>query len=316
MNMALSDPARKPIVVLGIFAADLSFLAPRLPAVGETLIGRGFQLGAGGKGSNQAVAAARAGAEVRLISRIGQDAFGDVALGTWRDAGVDIRHVARVADMPTGTAFIYVSSLTGDNAVIVVPGAAGALSGGDVAAAEDSLRDAALFMTQLEQPLEAVVAGLRAARRHGVTTVLNPAPAPAGGLPDDVLALCDHVTPNETEAQALTGIEIRHVGDAARAAVVLRDRGAGSVVITLGAQGAYLLEGERAVHVPAQAAGAVIDTTGAGDAFNGAYAVALTEGSSSLEAVRFAVAAAGIAVTRAGTAAAMATRAEIDEARR
>ena len=312
MNMTLPDPARKPIVILGIFAADLSFLAPRLPAVGETLIGSGFQLGAGGKGSNQAVAAARAGAEVRLISRIGRDAFGEVALATWRDAGVDIRHVAQVDDQPTGTAFIYVSSLTGDNAVIVVPGAAGGLSAADVAAADPSLREAGLFMTQLEQPLQAVEAGLRAARRHGVTTVLNPAPAPAGGLSDGLLTLCDHLTPNETEAQALTGIEIQEVADAARAAAVLRQRGAGSVVITLGARGAFVLDGEQAVHVPAQAAGTVVDTTGAGDAFNGAYAVALTEGATPVQAVRFAVAASGIAVTRPGTAAAMASRFEID----
>lgn len=303
-----------PVVVLGIFAADLSFLAPRLPEVGETLIGDGFQLGAGGKGSNQAVAAARAGAQVRLISRIGADAFGDLALRAWGEAGVDTRHVAQVSDMPTGTAFIYVNSHTGDNAVIVVPGAAGALSADDVASADSSLREAALFMTQLEQPLQAVEAGLRAARRHGVPTLLNPAPAPAGGLSDGLLALCDHLTPNETEAQALTGIEIRDVADAARAAEVLRQRGARCVVITLGARGAWLSDERHAVHVPARALGAVVDTTGAGDAFNGAYAVALTEGADTFEAVRFAVTAAGIAVTRAGTAAAMATRKEIDEA--
>ena len=312
--MQATHRASAPIVILGIFAADLSFLAPRLPAVGETLIGDGFQLGAGGKGSNQAVAAARAGAQVRLISRIGADAFGAVALKTWAQAGVDTRHVAQVTDMPTGTAFIYVNSLTGDNAVLVVPGAAGALSADDVARADESLREAALFVTQLEKPLAAVEAGLQAARRHGVPTLLNPAPAPHGGMPDGLLALCDHLTPNETEAQALSGIEIRDVADAARAAEVLRQRGAGCVVITLGARGAWLSDERHAVHVPARDVGAVVDTTGAGDAFNGAYAVALTEGTDTLEAVRFAVAAAGIAVTRAGTAAAMATRAEIDAA--
>jgi ribokinase len=306
--------ARSGIVVLGIFAADLSFRAPRLPAIGETLIGEAFALGAGGKGSNQAVAAARAGGAVRFVTRIGADAFGDVALRTWREAGVDTRHVARVEGESTGAAFIYVSSLTGDNAIIVVPGAAGALGADDVATAESSLREAGLFVTQLEQPLAAVEAGLSAARRHGVPTLLNPAPAPAGGLPDALLAQCDHLTPNETEAQALTGIEIRSPADALRAAQALRARGAGTVVVTLGGQGAVLLDATQAVLVPAQASAPVVDTTGAGDAFNGAYAVALVEGRGALEAVRFANAAAGLSVTRHGTAAAMAARAEIDAA--
>jgi ribokinase len=315
MNAAAPAPApRQGIVILGIFAADLAFRATRLPAIGETLIGETFQLGAGGKGSNQAVAAARAGGAVRFVTRIGADAFGEIALRTWREAGVDTRHVVRAEGESTGAAFIYVSALTGDNAIIVVPGAAGGLSPADIEAAEPSLREAGLFVTQLEQPLAAVEAGLRAARRLGVPTLLNPAPAPAGGLPDALLALCDHLTPNETEAEALTGIAIRTPADALRAARALRARGAGTVAVTLGAQGAVLVDATQAVHVPAQAGGPVVDTTGAGDAFNGAYAVALVEGRGALEAVRLANAAAGLSVTRPGTAAAMAPRAEIDAA--
>lgn len=307
-----STAPRAGIVILGIFAADLAFRAPRLPRIGETLLGREFQLGAGGKGSNQAVAAARAGGSVSLISRIGNDTFGELALKTWRAAHVDTRHVAQANGESTGAAFIFVSSETGDNAIIVVGGAAAHLSARDIEAAEPSLRTAAVFMTQLEQPIAAMEAGLRAARRHGVTTILNPAPAPAESLDDAIYGLCDYITPNETEAEALTGIAVTEVDDARRAAQVLLQRGAGCVAITLGARGALLHDRSQSLLVPAFNAGAVVDTTGAGDAFNGALAVALCEGRPVRDAVRFANAFAGISVTRHGTAASMPTRAEAD----
>jgi ribokinase len=312
MTYHQSSPTRSAIVILGIFAADLAFRAKRLPRIGETLQAHGFTLGAGGKGSNQAVAAARAGGRVRLISCVGSDAFGELALKTWHDAGIDTRHVRHAAEGTTGAAFIFVSEASGDNAIIVDSGAASTLSPADIDAAQVSFEHAAVFVAQLEQPVEAVEAGLRMARRHGVTTVLNPAPAPAGGLPAAIYPLCDYVTPNESEAELLAGVAIHSIDDARRAADVLLEHGAGCVVMTLGARGALLHSAGRSVVVPALDAGLVRDTTGAGDAFNGALAVALTEGRELAEAVRFASAVAAISVTRDGTAPSMPSRTEAD----
>lgn len=309
-SKARVHPARNGIVVLGIFAADLSFRAERLPRMGETLLGQQFRLGAGGKGSNQAVAAARAGGSVHLVTRIGDDAFGQLALDTWRRDGIDTRYARVMTGESTGAAFVFVSQQTGDNAIIVNGGAANGLAAEDIEAADDVLANAAVFIAQLEQPAAAMQAGLRAARRHGVITVLNPAPAPAEGLSDDVYRLCDFMTPNESEAEALTGITIFSVGDARVAAQRLLDRGVGCVVITLGSQGALLHAAGQSIHVPCFQAGAVVDTAGAGDAFNGAFAVALAERMSLPEALRFASAVAGISVTRPGTAPSMPTRAE------
>ena len=302
--------ARNGIVVLGIFAADLAFRAERLPRMGETLLGQQFNLGAGGKGSNQAVAAARAGGSVHLVTRIGDDAFGQLALDTWRRDGIDTRHARVMTGESTGAAFIFVSQKTGENAIIVNGGAANGLSANDIEAADDVLVDAAVFIAQLEQPIEAVHAGLRAARRHGVITVLNPAPAPVGDLGDEVYRLCDFMTPNESEAEALTGVSIKSVDDARVAARRLLERGVGCVVITLGSQGVLLHDAAQSIHMPCVHAGAVVDTTGAGDAFNGAFAVALAERMTLPEALRFATAVAGISVTRSGTAPSMPTRAE------
>ena len=307
---AHASTPRNGIVVLGIFAADLAFRAERLPRMGETLLSRQFNLGAGGKGSNQAVAAARAGGSVQLVTRIGDDAFGQLALDTWQRDGIDTRHVRVMAGESTGAAFIFVSQLTGDNAIIVNGGAANGLSAADIEAADDALSHAAVFMTQLEQPTEAMQAGLRAARRHGVVTVLNPAPAPAADLGDEVYRLCDFITPNESETEALTGMEVRNVADARVAASCLLERGVGCVVITLGAQGVLLQDATQSLHVPCFQAGAVVDTSGAGDAFNGAFAVALAERKPLPEALRFANAVAGISVTRPGTASSMPTREE------
>ncbi len=305
-----SPKAHTGIVVLGIFAADLAFRAERMPRIGETLLSPHFSLGAGGKGSNQAVAAARLGGAVHLVTRIGNDTFGQLALDTWRREGIHTQHVQQVAAQSTGAAFIFVSQLTGDNAIIVHSGAANGLNAQDIAAADDTMAQAAVFITQLEQPFEAMRAGLRAAKRHGAITVLNPAPAPATDLGDEVYRLCDYLTPNESEAEALTGVAIRNADDARVAARRLLDRGVGCAVITLGAQGALLCDATQTIHVPSFQAGPVVDTTGAGDAFNGALAVALAERMPLPEAMRFASAVAGICVTRTGTAPAMPTRAE------
>lgn len=302
---------KKGIVILGIFAADLAFRAARLPDIGETLLGKGFAIGPGGKGSNQSVAAARAGGQVHFITRIGRDMFGEMALQTWTKEGIDTRHVTVMDDKPTGAAFIFVSTETGDNAIIVESGAAADLSAQDMRAAEDTIAASAVFVVQLEQSMSAMQEGLRLARKHGVKTVLNPAPAAA--LDEAVYPLCDFITPNETEAQSLTGIAINSVDDARAAANVFLARGVGCVLITLGSQGALLHDKARSVLVPSFTIGQVVDTTGAGDAFNGGFAVALAEGQTLEAAARFGCAVAGLSVTRAGTAPAMPSRAEIEQ---
>ncbi|MEM7642541.1 MAG: ribokinase [Pseudomonadota bacterium] len=297
------------IVVLGIFVADAAYRADRQPRMGETILGHGFALGPGGKGSNQAVAAGRAGGDVAFVSRIGRDTFGALGLETWRAAGV-VPAVEEV-DEATGSAFIFLEEGTGNNAIIVVPGAAGGLSPADLEARADLIAGAKVFLTQLEQPVDAALRGLELARAGGTATILNP--APAAELPDGLLGLCDYVTPNETEAEALTGITVETEADARRAGAALLAKGVGTAaVLTLGARGALYHSAEISELVPAYRLGEVVETTGAGDAFNGAFAVALAEGRAPLDAVRFGCATASLSVTRPGAAASMPDRAEID----
>lgn len=303
----------KPIVILGIFVADTAYRAERQPKMGETILGNSFALGPGGKGSNQAVAAAMAsrgaGGDVHFITRLGDDDFAKIAQSTWAKAGVT-PVVTVDHESYTGAAFIFLEEATGNNAIIVAAGAAGRVSVADVEAQAELIAGAAVFVTQLEQPIPAAQRALELARAAGVTTILNPAPAAA--LSDTMLALCDYVTPNESEAEALTGIPVVTVADAERAADALLARGVGAVIVTLGSNGALYRDKSRSVHVPAISAGPVVETTGAGDAFNGGFAVALAEGRDVIAAMRFGCATAGISVTRVGTAPAMPARAEID----
>lgn len=296
------------IVILGVFVADTSYRAARQPRMGETILGESFALGPGGKGSNQAVAAARAGGAVHFVSKLGRDTFAEMALATWAEAGVTPA-VTQDAASYTGAAYIFVDATTGDNAIIVAPGAASTITPADIEAQAGLIGAASVFVTQLEQPMEAAVRALEIARAGGARTILNP--APAAPLADTTLALCSFVTPNETEAQEITGLPVGTVEEARRAAQALLDRGAGAAVITLGENGALYHDGRVSEHVPAFRVGPVVETTGAGDAFNGAFATALAEGRAPVDAVRFGCAAAGISVTRPGTARAMPTRAEI-----
>ncbi|TRD22620.1 ribokinase [Palleronia caenipelagi] len=297
------------IAVLGIFAADAAFRSARLPQRGETILGDSFALSPGGKGSNQAIAAARAGAKVAMLTRIGTDSFGDMALSTWAQAGVSFKGT-QTPDHPTGAAFIHVDSATGDNAIIVAPGAAGQISPADIDDWSKTIRAAKIFMCQLEQPLDAACHALEIARSAGVTTILNP--APAASLPPDMLSFCDFVTPNETEAESLTGCPVTTVEEAEFAARELIRLGAGAAIITLGDRGALYSSGNSQVYVSALTAGPVVETTGAGDAFNGGLATALAEGRNISEALRFANATAAISVTRSGAASSMPDRYETD----
>jgi len=298
------------VVILGVFVADTAYLAPQLPVIGQTLLGSGFALGPGGKGSNQAVAAAMAGAKTTFISKIGRDAFGEIALRTYEKAGVCTR-IVQMDDVPTGAAFIYVSTETGDNAIIVYPGAAGTISREDVEDARDAIENARVFVTQLEQPVEAAETALRIARGAGVVTIFNPAPAEI--FPDVIYSLCDYIVPNETEAAALVGFELLSIDAVQRAGDILIGRGAKSALITLGDRGVVFNDGESSTHIPVISNGPAVDTTGAGDAFLGGFAAALAGGMKEIQAVRFGCAAAGIAVTRRGTAGAMPKRSEICE---
>ncbi|KQR78885.1 ribokinase [Burkholderia sp. Leaf177] len=298
----------RSVVILGIYVTDLTFRAARMPLLGETIAGTAFAMGPGGKGSNQAVAAARAGADVIFCTRLGADAFGEIARSTWAAEGITARATS-TDGVATGAAHIFVDDVTGGNAIIVASGAAAHLCPEDVDAIEADIASAAVFVTQLEQPVAAAKRGLEIAHRHGVTTVFNP--APAFPLDDDIFPLCDYITPNETEATALTGVAIALVDDARKAADVLLGKGVKAVIVTLGEAGALLHTSKESVLVPAFNCGRVVETAGAGDGFTGGFAAALARGDNALDAVRFGCALASLSVTRAGTAPSMPKLAEI-----
>ncbi len=302
----------KRVTIMGSYVADLAFRIDRLPGWGETLMGQSFQLGPGGKGSNQAVAAARAGASVAFISKLGPDAFGEIARTLYRDERIDTQFVFSTPS-PTGAAAILIDAATGENAIVVVPGACFELTPAEVDQATALISASAIFVAQLELPLPTVEHGLRLAHSRGVPTILNP--APAAPLPETIYPLCDYLTPNETEASALTGIPVTDLNSAEQAAIALLDRGVRNVILTLGAQGALIKNSILTRHVPAVDAGPVVETTGAGDAFNGGLATALAEGMDLFEATKFACVVAGISVTRPGTAPSMPHRSEVDAIR-
>ncbi|APR39849.1 ribokinase [Paraburkholderia sp. SOS3] len=308
--MTAQSQVQGRVVILGIYVTDLTFRAQRMPLIGETIAGSAFAMGPGGKGSNQAVAAARAGADVVFCTRLGNDAFGQIAEATWQAEGITSRATV-VEGASTGAAHIFVDDTTGMNAIIVASGAAGTMSAADVDAIEADIASARVFVTQLEQPIPAAKRGLEVARKHGVTTVFNPAPALP--LDDDIFPLCDYITPNETETAALTGMPVNDVDEARRAADVLLKKGVGTVIVTLGEAGALLHCAQQSVFVAAYRCGRVVETAGAGDGFTGGFAAALARGEDPVAAMRFGCALAGISVTRPGTAPSMPTRREIDE---
>ena len=302
----------KPISILGIFVADLTFRTDRMPIKGETFIGNSFKLGPGGKGSNQAVATRRAGAETIFITKIGKDTFGEMAMKLYSDEGINSEYVWEIADMATGAASIVVNEETSENLIIVVPGAADDMVPEDLETAEAGIAKSSFFMASLEVPIPVMQRGLEVAKRNGIPTILNPAPAAI--LPDVVYGLSDYFTPNETEAAMLSGIPVETVDQAEAAAKIFLGRGVKTAVITLGEIGVYVRNSEISQHIPAFDMGdKVLETTGAGDAFNGGFAHALADGMSLIEAIRFGSATAAISVTRLGTAPAMPFNNEIME---
>ncbi len=285
------------VIVVGSSNADMVFTTPKMPSPGETVIGTSFEVIPGGKGANQAVAAARAGAEVVFIAKVGADDLGEAALEGYRKDGIDVGHISRDPGVSSGVAMIMVDSNSGENSIVVAPGANALLSPHDIEDAWKEIRGAGALLVQLETPIETVQRALELAREYDVPTILNPAPAQA--LSAEVLGLVDYITPNETETQLLTGIWPENEAERQRASSRLLER-VGHVVITLGSQGAYLAtrDGTRRI-LPAPQVKPV-DTTAAGDVFNGYLAAALAAGKDLEEAVRVAIQAASISVTQKG----------------
>ncbi len=300
------------VTVVGSLNIDLVCRATRRPDKGETVIGDAFDIFTGGKGFNQATAAARLGAEVALIGSVGADAFGEMLLTATENEHIDSRFVKKRTDIGTGVATIVIEP-DGDNSIIVVPRANMALTTTDIDAAADCIAAADVLLLQLETPIAASEHAAAIAKAHGTTVILNPAPAQP--LPDSLLASVDILTPNQSETELLSGMQVSNDEEARNAAETLRarmvDTATSAVVLTLGEQGALILTATTSERIPAFSVDAV-DTTGAGDAFCGALATALASGETLGEAIAFANTAGAVAVTVIGATPSMPTRAKVD----
>ena len=299
---------KKKVVMLGSFVVDLTTRQKGLPVPGQTLLGDSFQMGPGGKGSNQAVAAHRAGADVTLITKLGRDVFANVATDFYQKEGIDCSHILYDEERETGIALIEVDTQSAQNMIVVVPAACMHITDEDIEACRPLIEQADILLLQFEINFSALFKAIDIAHAAGVTIVLNPAPAKE--IPDEVLAKVDIVTPNETEAQQLTGVKVETVEDAKRAAATFLHKGVKNVVITLGAMGAFASDGKTSVLEPRLRVNAV-DTTGAGDAFNGGFVMALAEGNALTPAPRRGNDTRAPSHTRPGPAPPMPSRAEI-----
>jgi len=304
--------AKPKVCVLGAFVADLACRTERMPKWGETILGIAFKLGPGGKGSNQAVAAARLESEVRLITKLGRDPFGEMARSFYRQEGMSLDRIYEDPEESTGTATIVVDDQTRENAIVVVQGACGRLTIPEVEAASEEIATSDIFLTQLELPIPPTIRGIEIAHEAGVPVILNPAPALS--LPKEIFRKVDYLTPNESEALRLIDEKsMSEFEDVEMLADRLIALGVPNVVLTLGEKGAFV-KGPSVCHrIPAFQCGSVVETTGAGDAFAGGFAVALAEKKSLLAATLYGCAVAGISVTRPGTAPSMPTRQQVDE---
>ncbi|MBP5622297.1 MAG: ribokinase [Thermoguttaceae bacterium] len=301
------------IVVVGSSNTDMIIKADRIPAPGETVVGGSFATAPGGKGANQAVAAARAGGDVVFVARVGDDMLGKQAIEGYVKEGIDVSLIQRDPQLATGVALIMVDS-TGDNSISVASGANFALTPEDVERASDAIKDAKMVVFQLESPLDAIQRAAKLAKAAGVPVLLDPAPAPAEPLPQEILECVTVVKPNETEAARLTGIEVVDEATARAAAEKLLELGVQIAIVTLGSAGSYVAtkDGVRK-SVPAMRVDAV-DATAAGDAYSGALAVALAEGKTLDDALAFASKAAALSVQKLGAQPSLPTREEIERA--
>ena len=296
------------VVAVGSFNMDLVVKAGRRPRKGETLMGEEFGMFIGGKGSNQAIAAARLGADVTMIGRLGTDLFGDTLMAAHAEEGIHTDYVSRDTEVGTGIASILIDP-DGDNSIVIVPQANMRLSVEDIERASESIAAADVLLLQLEVPIAASQRAAEIAKSNGATVVLNPAPAQE--LPDDFLAQVDILTPNEVETESLSGVKVSTSADTERAAKVLLNKGLSAVILTLGERGALLLTSDLTQQVPAYVV-EVVDTTAAGDAFCGALAAGLARCENLADAAAFANAAGALAVTVLGAAPSMPTAAEVE----
>jgi ribokinase len=295
------------ILVVGSLNADLVVRAPRFPEPGETISGEDLQIIPGGKGANQAVAAARQGISVAMTGRVGNDSFGPELIDNLKHNQVNSDHVQVDPESATGTAIIVVDA-SGQNSIVLSPGGNGRVAAADLERV--SFADYRLLLLQLEIPVEAVLAAARRAKESGLRVLLNP--APAGALPEELISLPDFLVPNESELSLLTGKPVSDISSAATAARKLLERGAQNVIVTLGASGALVVNKEGTQHVPSFKVDAV-DTTAAGDAFIGGFASALLQDRSLEEAVRYGCACGALAATKFGAQPSLPTRAEVEK---
>jgi len=301
---------KSKITVMGSFVVDLMGRSPHLPVPGETVKGSFFKLGPGGKGSNQGVAAQRAGADVTMVTKIGKDDFSEIALKSFMNEGMDTSLVFKDDKLSTAAALILVDENTSENEIVVILGACSNITDDDIETARDAIECSSVFLTQLETNVDAVEKAINIAHSKGVKVILNPAPVQE--IPKELYSKIDFFTPNEVEASILSGVTIENIEDARKAAQVFIDRGTENVIITLGKKGALVVTPSRNELIESYKVNAV-DTTGAGDAYNGGFATALAEGKDIFEAARFASAVGALSVTKIGTSPAMPYREEIDE---
>jgi ribokinase len=300
----------KAITVVGSSNMDLVVESPRIPAVGETILGTYFFMVPGGKGANQAVAAAKLGVEVFFVAKLGDDLYGSKSLDNFTNAGVNTKYITKTKEAPSGVALISVDK-KGNNSIIVVPGANHQLSVSDVKSAESAIQQSKAVICQLEIPIAVVENAANLAKEHNVRFILNPAPAPKVKLSDELLKCVDVLTPNEIEAEGMTGIKVKDDDSAVKACKYLLGRGVKNVIITLGAKGFLLANMEEEVFVPSIEINA-IDTTAAGDAFTGGLAAYIAQGKTIKEAAKYANYVAALSVTKRGAQSSLPTKEEVE----
>jgi len=292
------------ISVLGIFVADISFSGNKIPSEGETILGDNYNVGPGGKGCNQAIAVARLGGKVNFISKIGKDNYGQLAINTLNQNNIDTSTIIQSTKHQTGVAGIMIDKKTGKNAINVITGAPSTLTINEVSKSIDKIKSSKIFLTQLEIPKDVTLYSLKIAKENKVITILNP--APASEISKEFFDYIDYFTPNETEAEFYTGIKITNEKGAKEASIKLLNLGLKKVIITLGEKGLFYSDGEQDIYLNATSAKA-IDTTGAGDAFNGGLAFALSQNKSIKEALNLANKVAGLSTLKLGAGNAMPT---------
>ncbi len=302
----------KSICVFGVFVADLCFVANAIPEKGQTILGNKHIIGPGGKGSNQAIAAARLGGRVNFITKIGKDQNANVALNLYKDVGINTDSIIQDENQLTGVAGIMINEKTGDNAINIVPGAAGSLTNKDIDKNFSFIENSEIFLTQLETPYEVTSYALQKAKETGSITIFNP--APASSINESDFKYMDYFTPNETEASFYLKKNVESKIEIEEAAKNFLNKGVKNIVITLGSKGVYFANSSESYFLDAfNLKDKVIDTTGAGDAFNGAFAYALSINRKDKDALEFANKVAGISTTRVGAAIAMPKLKEVED---